>query len=78
MIAKYARRFGDNWDEHLQHVLFAYRTRPYESTEESPYYLLDGRDAYLPLDAALSKPRNTYQVDLDDYKIELVAELSEA
>ena len=78
MLAKYARQFGDNWDEHLQHVLFAYRTKPHESTGESPYYLLYGRDAYLPLDAALSKPRNPYQIDLDDYRIELVAGLSEA
>ena len=78
MLAKYARQLGDNWDEHLQHVLFAYRTKPHESMGESPYYLLYGRDAYLPLDATLSKPRNPYQIDLDDYRIELVAGLSEA
>ena len=78
MLAKYARQFGDNWDEHLQHVLFVYCTKPHESTGESPYYLLCGRDAYLPLDAALSKPHNPYQIDLDDYRIELVAGLSEA
>ena len=78
MLAKYSHQFGDNWDEHLQQVLFAYRTKPHESTGESPYYLLYGRDAYLPLDAALSKPRNPYQIDLDDYKTELVAGLSKA
>ena len=48
--SKYARQFGYNWDQHLQHVLFAYCTKPHESTGESPYY---GRDVYLPLDAAL-------------------------
>ena len=37
-----------------------------------------GQDAYLPLDAALSKPCNPYQVNLHDYKIELVTGLSEA
>ena len=58
MLAKHSHRFGDKWDEHLQQVLFAYHTKPHESTGESPYYLLYGRDAYLPLDAALSKHHN--------------------
>ena len=39
MLAKYSRQFGDNWDEHLQQVLFAYRTKPPEGL---PYYLLYG------------------------------------
>ena len=78
MLAKYVHQFGDNWDDHLQQVPFAYRTKPHESTGESPYFLLYGRDAYLPLDATLTKPHNPYQIDLDDYKIELVAGLSEA
>lgn len=35
------------------YVLFAYRTSPQESTKESPLYLLYGRQAKLPTEAAL-------------------------
>ena len=50
MVAKYAVRYGSDWDVHLAHLLFAYRTKPHESTGESPFFLLYGRDAHLPSD----------------------------
>ena len=78
MIAKSVDKFGVNWDEHLPHLLFAYRTKPHESTGESPFYLLYGRDARVPTEAALSTVRTAYQVDIDDYKSELVYGLSES
>ena len=78
MIAKSVDKFGMNWDEHLPHLLFAYRTKPHESTGESPFYLLYGRDARVPTEAALSTVRTEYQVDIDDYKSELVYGLSES
>ena len=39
---------GSNWDSHLPFTLFAYRTSIQESTKESPFFLLYGRDAKLP------------------------------
>ena len=78
MIAKSVDKFGVNWDEHLPHLLFAYRTKPHESTGESPFYLLYGRDARVPTEAALSTVRTAYQVDIDDYKSELVYGLSKS
>ena len=78
MLAKAAAKFGTNWDEHLNHVLFAYRTKPHESTGESPFFLLYGRDARIPTETALSTPRTAYQVDLDDYKTELCHGLTTA
>ena len=75
MVAKYA---GSNWDEHLQYLLFAYRTKPHESTGESPFFLLYRRDARLPCESVLSTKRTHYQVDLDDYKSELVFGLADA
>ena len=47
-------------------------------TKESPFYLLHGRDPRLPTDTALNTPRTCYQVDLDDYKTDLVTNLTEA
>ena len=78
MLAKYAAKFGVNWDEHLHHLLFAYRTKPHESTGESPFSLLYGRDARIPCETMLSTTCTAYQVDIDDYKSELVFGLSEA
>ena len=78
MIAKHAAKYGDNWDEHLPYLLFAYRTKPHESTGESPFFLLYGRDARLPCEDVFSARRTPYQVDLDDYKTELTVGLAEA
>ena len=71
MLAKAAAKFGTNWDEHLNYILFAYRTKPHELKGESPLFLLYGRDAWIPTETALSTPRTAYQVDLDEYKTEL-------
>lgn len=78
MLAKYAAKIGMNWDEHLHHLLFAYRTKPHESTGESPFFLLYGHDARIPCESTLSTTCTVYQVDINDYKSELVHGLSEA
>ena len=39
---------------------------------------LYGQDARTPTETALSQPRTPYQVDLSDYKMEMVANLSDA
>ena len=77
-IESHAAKFGVNWDEHLHHLLFAYRTKPHKSTGESPFFLLYGRDARIPCEATLSTPRTAYQIDMDDYKTELMDGLSTA
>ncbi len=71
-------RFGVKWDEHLPQLLFAYRTKPHESTGESPFFLLFGRDARIPCDAVLVLKRSPYRVDIDDCKSELAEGLAEA
>ena len=78
MLTKTVDKSGRDWDRHLPHVLFAYRVSPKESTRESPFFLLYGRDPQIPTEAALSHPKTRYQVDLDDYKKDLVGSLSQA
>ena len=69
---------GRDWDRRIPYVLYAYWTSMQESTRESPFFLLYGRDARLPTEAALTKPRTCYQVDTDDFKTDLVCNLSDA
>ena len=45
MLAKRVEHSGKDWDEHLPYVLFAYGTSIQTSTQESPFYLLYGRDS---------------------------------
>lgn len=77
MIAKSATK-GDDWDERLPYLLFAYRVCAQESTKESPFYLMYGRDPRLPTESALTPPSFACMVDLEDYRTALVAHLSEA
>ena len=78
MLAKTVDHSGRDWDKRIPYVLYAYRTSVQESTRESPFYLLYGRDARLPTEAALTQPRTCYQVDIDDFKTDLVCNLSDA
>ena len=78
MLSKSVAKHGRDWDTHLPYLLFAYRTSVQSSTGDSPFFLLYGRDARIPTEAVLSQPQTAYQVDMDDYKSELIANMSDA
>jgi len=68
MLAKVVNKHGNDWDQYLPKLLWAYRTIPHSATGESPFFLLRGMDPVLPSSTALSHPRTDYQVDVDDWK----------
>ena len=78
MLAKHCKKFGPQWDIHLQQLLLAYRMKPHESTGESPFFLVYGRDARLPTESVLDNPPSPYTVDSEEYQIELARSLSSA
>ena len=78
MLAKTAERGGRDWDHHLPDVLFAYRASSQESTQESPFFLLYGRDPRLPNEKILSPLKSQEFVDLREYGVELASRMSEA
>ena len=53
MIRTYVNRKQDDWDLLLPYLTFAYNTSVHSSTGASPYFLLYGREATLPVDVAM-------------------------
>lgn len=78
MLAKTAEQEGRDWDQHLSYVLFAYRASAQQSTQESPFFLLYGRDPRLPTEAALTPEKTCAQVDLKEFGVDLVDRMSHA
>ena len=78
MLAKTVQRGGRDWDQHLPYVLFAYQASLQESTQESPFFLLYGRDPRLPTENVLSPIRSRQLVDLKEYGTELATKMSQA
>src|SRR5436305_9750067 len=40
----------DDWDKYIAPILFAYRTSKHSTTKVTPFYLVYGREAKLPID----------------------------
>ena len=78
MLAKSVVKGGKDWDKQLPYVLFAYRSSVQNSTGESPFYLLYGRDPRLPSDEALNIKTDQRIVDIRDYKEDMTERLSTA
>ena len=78
MLSKTSQPGGSDWDERLPFVLFAYRCCEQESTRESPFFMLYGRDPVLPTEEALSPPVERCYLEYDDYRSQIVNNLSEA
>ena len=70
---------GHHWDcdAIIPFLLFAYRSSIHESTMESPFFLVYGRDPRLPVDIALDKEYDTY-LDTNDYRADVVSRLEAA
>ena len=50
-LSQLVNKSHTNWDAHVDSVLFAYTTSVVESLQESPFFLIYGRDPALPTDA---------------------------
>ncbi len=78
MLAKTTERGGRDWDKHLPFVLFAYRATQQQSTQESPFFLVYGRDPRLPVEDLLSTKTARNLVNLKDYGSDLATKMSRA
>ena len=66
-----------DWDDCLKPALFAYRTSINSSTQESPFFLVHGRDPRFPCDTSLL-PAPTFSKHLDQYISDTMRKLQKA
>ena len=57
MITKQVHNKPKDWDQHLQAALWAYRTSFRTSLGYTPFHLVFGKEALLPIEAQLSSLR---------------------
>ena len=68
-LQKLVNENQDDWDQLLDNVLFAYRTSRQASTKYTPFFLMYGREARLPIDITLTDSKredNTQELTLDE------------
>ena len=58
-LRSYVDELGDDWDEYLPALELAFNSKVQASTGASPFYLVYGTDARLPIDCALEEARTT-------------------
>ena len=61
----------DEWDIQLPYALFAYRTAVHETTKETPFFLMFGRDPVLPSDMFMNKWVSKHK-GIEQYTAEIV------
>ena len=60
MLSMYVSSKQDDWDESIDFVTFGYNTSRHESTGVTPFFMLYGREAILPIDVALGNNPNPF------------------
>jgi len=52
-VSHVVKRTHEDWDKHLESVLFAYRITPLDGMNVSPFEIMYGREPNLPIDNLL-------------------------
>jgi hypothetical protein len=76
ILKVYCNEHQDDWDDLLPFCQFAFNTSKNEATSETPYSILFGREAALPLDAMMFKTTST-AVSAKDYRALVIDRLAE-
>lgn len=64
MLVKFTNEDKESWDEHLDHCMFAYNTSRHESSLYSPFEVMFGRKAIIPIELEFEKDGSEL---LEDY-----------
>lgn len=76
IISMYCSSSQRDWDTFIPFALFAYNTSMQASTPENPFYLLYGRDPYVP--STVFQTVSPSYSDSDDYRHTIVQNVHEA
>ena len=63
MVAKYVQSDGSDWDEVAGPVAFAYNTSKHAATGYTPFFLVHGREARLPVDSLVERVQEVSSVN---------------
>ena len=77
MLATTAKEHPFEWESHLKKVCFAYNTSVHASTGHTPFFLMFGRQAQLPVDLVY-KTNKTQKVISSEYAANLKQSLEQA
>ena len=76
-LTSYVNNHQNDWDEYIDAIAFAYRTCIVDAVQNTPFYLVYGRDPILPTDVLQCTTRDL-QIDVQKYGILLTERLREA
>ena len=77
MLAMYVGANQRDWDKFIPYCLFAYNTSRHELSHFSPYYLLFGREATLPIDAMCRIDSTSFQ-SVGEYARHIILQMRRA
>lgn len=66
MLSKFVNEMHTDWDVMVDFVSFSYNVTPHETTKETPFYLMTGRDPVFPVDVALRTTHYDKPYNYDD------------
>ena len=78
MLSMFVSADHSDWDELLPFITFAYNTSRQETTGRTPFYLLHGREAVLPIDASLGIRMDPQTDGHVDYATQMLSNLQRA
>ena len=71
MLSIFCKDNETTWDLQLPYVMMAYRRSVQESTGATPFSLMFGREAKLPVDIMYGQPPNTLALSASEYSLQL-------
>jgi transposase InsO family protein len=71
-ISHVVKHTHEDWDEHIDSMLFAYRVTPLDGINVSPYEIMYGREPNLPIDNLLGQKTSARPITTPEEHIEAV------